>query len=643
MRDGEDKKLAIILEAEQEEYKVSQDGNKLIIADAVNGFFGRNYTFPFQSSTVLDGQTHLLFLSLLDNDIVFTFQTEDNEVQPLTETHPADILTYWASVSNMEGASVGYRVVDSYDDNSTIEIAKEPVEVLSEKTYLSVAFGDKERAKSAGVRWDKELKKWFAPALTPVDNIKEWFPAGVVVKTEKEKEKIELTADLVYLVVDYDTERDEAKRIGLKWNKENGLWYAPVGTSVQQIEKFLPDTKELNLARQIGLDPDTKDASDLQTAMSEIGLDGSAIGSSLHDTGNRWLRIPVLGKSTKNKSGAYKISMGNNGGYIVSFKNHVNGMSKSWFEKSFNKDTLTKSHESEYIKIGKARRAQKELDEYREHVRTAFVINNEFERATPADPLHPYLVRKQVDSYDLKQDWRGALMIPFRDIDGKLWSVQRIWETEESSGKIIGRSATKKEVEKGITYSAKKKGCMFLIGADHSTLERMNPIVLVEGFATGASIQKATNLPVLMTIDKDNLAEVADIIRAKYPEKILIIAGDNDIKRELEGKKNEGKEKALGIVEKLGLDLCYAMLPHFTDEEIKKEYSDWNDLAISRGLTAVRELFVSGFTQWKAVRNGLLKEREEDIVEKSLARNAIKREENRASGTNETNDEGRHP
>jgi len=45
-----------------------------------------------------------------------------------------------------------------------------------ERTYLTVPFAQKDRAKSLGARWDAANRKWYVPAGLEVDAFREWLP-----------------------------------------------------------------------------------------------------------------------------------------------------------------------------------------------------------------------------------------------------------------------------------------------------------------------------------------------------------------------------------------------------------------------------------------------------------------------------------
>ena len=45
--------------------------------------------------------------------------------------------------------------------------------------YLAVPYGEKDRAKGAGARWDPTRRSWFVPAGKPLEYFKEWIPIPV--------------------------------------------------------------------------------------------------------------------------------------------------------------------------------------------------------------------------------------------------------------------------------------------------------------------------------------------------------------------------------------------------------------------------------------------------------------------------------
>ena len=128
-------------------------------------------------------------------------------------------------------------------------------------------------------------------------------------------------------------------------------------------------------------------------------------------------------------------------------------------------------------------------------------------RAKPAQNDHAYLARKQVGSFGLR-DLRGQLVVPLRDANGILQSLQ-----------FIGPDGRKTFLTGG-----RKKGCYCAIGKPE------HAICICEGYATGASIYQAAGLAVAVAFDAGNLMPVALSMRRKFPRLKLLICADDDSK-----------------------------------------------------------------------------------------------------------------
>lgn len=103
---------------------------------------------------------------------------------------------------------------------------------------------------------------------------------------------------------------------------------------------------------------------------------------------------------------------------------------------------------------------------------------------------------------------RGCIAVPICDADNRIWNLQLIWPAGA----------------KTFFYNGRKSGCFHLIGE----ITPRTPLVIVEGYATGASVFMATQFPVAVAIDAGNLLPVAQALRAQYPDIEFIFAADND-------------------------------------------------------------------------------------------------------------------
>ncbi len=111
-------------------------------------------------------------------------------------------------------------------------------------------------------------------------------------------------------------------------------------------------------------------------------------------------------------------------------------------------------------------------------------------------------------------------------------------------------------------------------------MAHLPPVTICEGYATGASIAKATDNLVIVAFDAGNLLPVAKVIRGKYTQADIIIAADND--QWTEG--NPGVTKANVTAKIVNAKV---VMPKFKDTS--SEPTDFNDLHQLEGLGAVRE------------------------------------------------------
>jgi len=180
---------------------------------------------------------------------------------------------------------------------------------------------------------------------------------------------------------------------------------------------------------------------------------------------------------------------------------------------------------------------------------------------------HEYIQRKQISEIDLgvKVDERGNLVVPARDFDGRIWSVQ-----------YIGR-----EGNKWFHPGGRIRGCFHAFG----DIKNAEQVYLAEGFATGASIFLATGKPVICAFTSNNLVEVSCNAKRIYPGCQYIVCGDEDrwSVRPNGEPFNPGRIKA---EEAARVCLGEPAFPRFGKLDSKP--TDWNDLHCLEGIDEVR-------------------------------------------------------
>lgn len=172
-----------------------------------------------------------------------------------------------------------------------------------------------------------------------------------------------------------------------------------------------------------------------------------------------------------------------------------------------------------------------------------------------------YVKRKQLDGLYGARIYGDMLQVPLRDIDGKLWGLQRIWP----------------DGNKGFMKGAKVRGSFHTIG----TIEEGAVVWVCEGFATGVSIHMATGQAVAVAFFASNLETVAVSLVRKFDSLDLRIAGDDD---RFSAAGNTGRTAAT----KAGDASCASVFfPKFPTEESKG--TDFNDVHVELGLETLRE------------------------------------------------------
>ena len=416
------------------------------------------------------------------------------------------------------------------------------------KIYIDVPYSLKNTAKTMGAMWDSDEKRWFI----------------------------------------YDTFDFEALVNLLEKNKKEGASKKTVLSDgitklkVPCFQKYQIDITDVSLK--------------FKAALNAAGLE---VDIPIMDGILR--RVRVDGDKGAQKSGAYVCYLdGTPAGFIQNFKT---GFISNWkYEKLdilpysdkliYSKKTQNLANDNTVF-IQKQLQRENELED--EYKKTAKILLDEFLAANFAALDHAYFARKRVyKNYGLKQDRFGNLLMPLFDINEKFWSLQRIFP---NGNKMIGALLSNEQKKNGKKLLAKKRGNFFIISNDMDlynknsaklnieALLKYNKIYICEGFATAASVHEASKMPVIVGLDVGNLEFVVQDFSAKFCNINIIIAADNDAKKEKESGFNIGKEKAMQIKNSFkNVSVC---IPIFNDTEISSGYSDFNDLYNSRGIGEV--------------------------------------------------------
>ena len=240
------------------------------------------------------------------------------------------------------------------------------------------------------------------------------------------------------------------------------------------------------------------------------------------------IRVPLVGK--KGLDGWYALHLDQEVLYGV-FGNWVNGIQQTYSSRSeflIDDSVLQKIQQKKEIYFKQAEEKKKV---------GAIEAQKLYDSAGEVNPEHPYLVKKKIKSFNIKQSG-DDLIIPIKDIDGNIISTQRILPD--------GTKLFQKDCSPVGT---------FIFG------EIKNKVIFCEGYATGASIHIATGLPVIVAFSAHSLVKISTLtMKGQYKQIRRILAGDND----------EAGKKAVSSI----LSACEDADAVFPD----KEGYDWNDV-----------------------------------------------------------------
>lgn len=169
-----------------------------------------------------------------------------------------------------------------------------------------------------------------------------------------------------------------------------------------------------------------------------------------------------------------------------------------------------------------------------------------------ADPAFRYLRRKGIRAHHLRQ-LGHQLLVPI------------CWR-----GAVVNLQTITADGRKRFLPGGRLTGgyCPF------GRIETGGELYLAEGVATAATLHEETGKPVAAALSAGNLLPAGLELKRRYPDACLVIAGDDDRQREMDGKPNTGKRAAIQAAAALG---CGYVLPAWPPGA-PLHLSDFNDL-----------------------------------------------------------------
>ena len=361
-------------------------------------------------------------------------------------------------------------------------------------------------------------------------------------------------ADRQYLTVPFN-ERDAAKAAGARWDAKAKSWWASDRVGRDRIERWLPERQQLQQPPRI-----SEEEARLQftKAMSELGLKVSGQHPIMDGKPHR---IPVTDDHGARVSGRYVGYLdGHPAGHI---KNYKTGIDTNWKSDG----AINPPEDMAAARAEDARRRQ-ERDEARQQAfeATARRVTRQAERLVPLAAATPYMQAKGIEpSIGALSDRDGrTLYLPAIDVEGKQWTMQYIRE----------------DGSKRFAKDSRKEGSFHVVDGDMAVVSTAAVLIVAEGYATARTVSDAAKAPTIVAFDSGNLAPVVEALHARFPDKPILVVGDDDRRVENEKGFNPGRDKATDAAASVG---GAAILPAFAPGEQEADlrgFTDFNDMAV---------------------------------------------------------------
>lgn len=406
-------------------------------------------------------------------------------------------------------------------------VLEEPLR--SARRYIRVPYKEHQAARALGAKWDAGARLWHVPHSADIALFDKWptvatnaspsvgaNPGAPALAADS---GAPLAEQRVYLAVPY-ADRKEARAAGADWDANANSWYAKQGADMERLRQWNPD----NVAAQQAPAMDPRE--EFAAAMRDAGLfvGSNAQGEHPIMDGKRH-RVPVDGGKKGALDGFYIGHLdGRPAGRII---NNKTGVDLTWKSKGY-----SLSEEERAVLFAQA--AQKSAEKAREIEATqnasAERISTRLQQLQDVVEPTPYLVAKGLPAFHgvRTDEAKQTTYIPAQDVTGKVWTMQ-----------FIQADGTKR-----FAKDSRKEGCFHIVGGTMSSLQAAPRIVIGEGYATAAQLCLTMAHATVAAFDSGNLSHVAKALRERFPDKEILIAGDDDRALALTHGKNSGRESA---------------------------------------------------------------------------------------------------
>lgn len=230
-----------------------------------------------------------------------------------------------------------------------------------------------------------------------------------------------------------------------------------------------------------------------------------AVLSRLTDAESRPLRFGTASKPRR-KNGWLVAHHDKGSPVVVIAGDWSTGAEMKWTADS--RETLSAAEQRELKRRMAEAREARAVEQARQWEASAVIASRRWLSCAPADPKHPYLLRKAIKPHRARQQGQELVLL-LEDFSGKGWSLQTI---DEGGSKRL--------------MAGGKKAGNFIVVAGPDDPAR---VLICEGWATGCTLAAIDPAAlVLAAVDCNNLQAVTQGARTRWPHADLIVCGDDD-------------------------------------------------------------------------------------------------------------------
>jgi putative DNA primase/helicase len=265
----------------------------------------------------------------------------------------------------------------------------------------------------------------------------------------------------------------------------------------------------------------------------------------------------------------------------IFYRAYLDGVANGYAENNRTKEVrrwkargqgLSEEQKSELLAEAEKRRYERRRQEPERFEATADRLSGELRSLPSGVQKTAYHETKGIEPLPGVPVRNGDLLVPGYDVEGKLWTIQYI----------------KEDGTKRFAKDSRKHGCFHVVGAANSIegLQKLgnSPVIAIgEGYATAVTVAKYGNVPAVAAFDSGNLLAVATALHERWPDKGIMIAGDDDHKLE----NNPGRAKALEAAAAVN---GVAIFPELSAEQREHGMTDFNDLGRAQPEVVSRQL-----------------------------------------------------